>query len=696
MHKILKYSAFGASLLASSFLTAPLSYAEEILEVNPIAVEAPILMSYPSSTSYDSSNTASPLAYSDGASYLGSLPGVTAARFGGHGLEPFIRGQSQGQLNIVNGDSYVFGGCPNRMDPPSAYMNIQQHDTVTVVQGYQSVLNGFGGSGGSVIVQHGLPDFTETLSATGLVQGGYDSNSEMWNTGANVTAGTVLGYANAYGSYKDAKNYEDGNGDEVRSAFTEHSGGLNVGYTPEGTHLSLGADIHKIDDALFPGAGMDSPLSKGQTFKAALERDLDGKVFQSVKLSTYASLVDHIMDNFSLRPFTAATPLRVDSQSDTYGAKLESDLMLSDQPVEAALEWRRNNRNADRIVNTTGALQSLLWPDITMNEASFAGETAYDLSDKSRLVVGGRYDYVHVDYGRANDAAPAAGNRTPNDIYTQFYGHGASSQTEHNLGALLRLEHDYDESTLLYSGLSRSVRTADATERGLANFMGAGGATSWVGNPNIDPEKHHQLDMGFDITKPVWSFGGSAYANYVEDYILRDSARSQPGILVNFPNADIYRNIDAFLAGFEIRGSWQFNPDWLLEADTTYTFGADIDAGRALPQIPPLQGTVGVTWKALDYLEVGGAARWALEQTRVDTNPLTATGRDVDKTNGHAVFDLEGTLTEFEPASLNFGVKNIFDSTYTNHLNRSNISDPTEVQVNEPGRSFYVQLRVPF
>ncbi|HOO82633.1 MAG TPA: TonB-dependent receptor [Alphaproteobacteria bacterium] len=695
MHNIFKYSAFGASLLVSSFLVAP-SYAEEIIEVDPIAVEALMMMSYPASASYDSSDAASPLRYSDGADYLGSLPGVTAARFGGHGLEPFIRGQSQGQLNIVNGDSYVFGGCPNRMDPPSAYMNIQLRDTVTVIQGYQSVLNGFGGSGGSVIVEQGRPDFGEALAVTGLVQGGYDGNSEMWNAGANVTAGTLLGYANAYGSYKDAENYEDGDGDEVRAAFIERSGGLKVGYTPEGAHLSLGADYRKINDALFPGAGMDSPLSKGQTFKAALERDLDGKIFQRVKVSTYASLVDHIMDNFSLRPFTAAMPLRVDSQSDTYGAKLEKDFVLFDQPVESVLEWRRNNRNADRIVNTTGALQSLLWPDITINEASLAGESAYDLGDKSRLVVGGRYDYVHVDYGRADTPAPAAGNRTPNDIYSQFYGYGASSKTEHNLGGLLRLEHDYSASTLFYTGLSRSVRTADATERGLANFMGAGGATSWVGNPDIDPEKHHQMDIGFDITEPVWSFGGSAYANYVEDYILRDSARSQPGILVNFPDADIYRNINAFLAGFEVRGFWRFASDWTLEADATCTFGADIDAGRALPQIPPLQGKVGVTWQALDYLEVSGKARWALEQTRVDTNSLSSTGRDVDKTNGYAVFDLEGTITEFDPASLNFGVKNIFDSTYANHLNRSNISDPTEVQVNEPGRSFYVQLRVPF
>lgn len=696
MNKFFKYGALSlsASLLVSSFLTTP-SSAQEVLSTSPISVEASLITS-PASASYNASNTGAPLSYSDGANYLSSLPGVTASRFGGHGLEPFIRGQSQGQLNIISDDSYTFGGCPNRMDPPTAYMNIQEHDTVTIVQGYQSVLNGFGGAGGSVIVEQGTPDFNDTLSATGLIQGGYDGNSEMWNTGANITAGTTLGYADAYGSYKDAGNYEDGNGDEVRSSFTERSGGLKLGYTPEGTHFSLGMDYHKVEDALFPGAGMDSPLAEGKKFKAALEQNLDNDIVQNVKISGYSSLVDHVMDNFSLRTQTAPMPLRVDSESNTYGIKLENDLTLANQPVTTALEWRRNNRNADRIVNTTGALQSLLWPDITINEVGIAGETAYELSQKSRLIVGGRYDYVHVDYGRADVAAPATGNRTANDTYSQFYGITASSKTEHNIGGLLRLEHDYNHDILLYSGLSRSVRTADATERGLANFMGMGGANSWVGNPNIKPEKHHQLDAGFDIGKHGWSFGGSAYANYVEDYILRDSARSQSGILVNLPNADIYRNIDALLTGFEMRGAWQVDQDWMLEADATYTFGANIDAGRALPQIPPLQGKVGIRWQALDYLELAGTTRWAIEQNRVDTNPLLATGRDVDETNGYAVFNLEGTVTEFDPASLTFGVKNIFDTNYTNHLSRSNISDPTEVQVNEPGRSFYVQLSVPF
>ena len=41
---------------------------------------------------------------------------------------------------------------------------------------------------------------------------------------------------------------------------------------------------------------------------------------------------------------------------------------------------------------------------------------------------------------------------------------------------------------------------------------------------------------------------------------------------------------------------------------------------------------------------------------------------------------------------INAGVANVFDRTYANHLNRSNVFDPTVVQVNEPGRTYWLRL----
>ena len=46
--------------------------------------------------------------------------------------------------------------------------------------------------------------------------------------------------------------------------------------------------------------------------------------------------------------------------------------------------------------------------------------------------------------------------------------------------------------------------------------------------------------------------------------------------------------------------------------------------------------------------------------------------------------------------ALDAGIDNLFDKAYANHLNRANAFDPVQVQVNEPGRSFWARLTATF
>ncbi len=684
-------------LCASTALTAP-ACAVENLMLDEIIVTAPRSTS-PAVESYDTDYFIPSYSYSDGGDYLRFVPGITSGRFGGHGLEPFIRGQSQNQLNIIAEDAYTFGGCPNRMDGPAAYLDIESYDRILVTKGYQTVLNGPGATGGSIILKRDVRELGEEFSVSGDVSSGFDGNGSTWNAGARVLAGTTDAYVRAHSSYKNGGDYEDGDGDEVRSSFEQTTGGVAIGVTPEDTHFFLSYDFHRIDDALFPGAGMDSPMSEAQTFRAGFEKDFEDGLVRKFDTSFYGSLVDHVMDNYSLRP-AGAMFRKVESQSNTYGAKMKTDLDLGGQIIKTSLEYRRNIRDADRLqgmaANNVNMLQAVMWPDISADEIGLAVETTFNLGSEDRLIVGGRYDYVNVGYGRADQVAGVTG-LSANDVYNLFYGYGAEQKSEHNFGGLLRYEHDFSEGVTFFTGVSRAVRTADATERGLANYMVMmGDNRSWVGNPNIDPEQHHQLDFGVKIEQKNWDFGASAYVNHVDDYILRDSARGQAGILLNAPNADVYRNVNALLSGFELQGGWNITPALRVEGDATYTYGQNLDEDMALAQIPALQGSVNVFWQAHDYVEIGSTMRWATKQSRVDTDPTTGTGRDVRKTSGYAVFDVSATVTKLDPLSVTVGVSNLFDETYASHLNRSNISDPTEIQVNEPGRSFYIRAKMPF
>ncbi|MES9847772.1 MAG: TonB-dependent receptor plug domain-containing protein, partial [Candidatus Thiodiazotropha sp.] len=80
----------------------------------------------------------------DGGDFLRDINGVSGIRMGGHGIDPVIRGQSQNRLNIILDGAYIHGGCPNRMDPPTAYSALESYDSVTVIKGSQTVIYGGG------------------------------------------------------------------------------------------------------------------------------------------------------------------------------------------------------------------------------------------------------------------------------------------------------------------------------------------------------------------------------------------------------------------------------------------------------------------------------------------------------------------------------------------------------------------------
>lgn len=631
----------------------------------------------------------------DGGEFLRDLPGISGVRMGGHAIDPVIRGQQGNRLNIVNDGIVVYGGCPNRMDPPSAFAIPETYDRIVVRQGYQTVTEGPGGPGGSVSFERDAPTFEPGKPYRAKVGGGINSNGNTRDAFADVAAGTDGFYLRAIGSRKEADNYDDGDGNEVRSAFGERGLDLLAGYGQEGgPTLEIGYTYDKITDALFAGAGMDSPLSENKAFHLKGEHPVFAGPLSLIRASAYTGTVDHRMDNYTLRTRTAPMAMRVDSESDTYGGSLSGDLQLGETVVTMGADLQNSRREAlrysgmsDMMVNR---LSSILWPDTEIRQIGLFAEGKMPVTDATQLVIGARYDRVDAASHRANDIATTTG-RSPNDLYRSYYGVTAEDRTENNVGGLVRLEHDLSGAVTLHAGVSRSVRTADATERAIASDQMA---SSWVGNPAIDPEQHHQAEIGLSVSQPRWSAGGSLYIDRVNDFILRDTARGQDGILLA-NGASVFRNVDALLTGFTVEGKYRLTDRWTLSGDVAYTHAENLDDSRAIAQIPPLEAGITLAYQG-DGWGVGTKLRGALRQTRVDSNPATGSGLDTGETPGWATQDIFVTVSLLEPFEIKAGITNLFDRSYAYHLNKANAFDPTQVQVNEPGRSFFVRVTAEF
>jgi len=628
----------------------------------------------------------------DGGALLSSIPGISASRMGGHGSDPVIHGQQQTQLSVINDGAITHGGCPNRMDPPSSFVTPNSFDSLTIIKGYQSVQYGTGGTGGTVIFEKGpVPFLSNTMGTQGNADGKYESNGQLRSLSADMAAGNNQGQVRAAWSASTANNYEDGGDNTVRSAFSAESFSLMPIWTPdEDTILKMSAELNRTDDVLYAGAGMDSPEGSALTHRINFSKILHLDTLKKFAANIYSSRVDHVMDNYSLRTNTGMK-MKAPSESNTYGGTLSGDFKFSGIPFAVGTDMQYNNRNAWRysgpaIAAEATSPQSRLWPDAQIHQNGLFVEATPDISDELHLRAGTRYDYVTAE---AKAAGTVFGTASPNSLYLSHYGTTATTQREHNLGGLLRLEYDLSDQTLLFTGLSRSVRTADATERYIAANSGTA-SSRWIGNPNINPEKHNQFDVGISHASSNWGAALSAYYDRVNDFIMRDLARGQDGIIAT-SNETIYRNIDATLMGLETQASYKLTPFLNLSGNMAFTYGNNEEDNDALAQIPPLEGSVALEY-APDIYTIGAKFNFATRQHRIDNQ---TSHRDVSQTGGYGTFDIYGS-TKLGALDMRVGVTNLFDKQYAQHLNRSNAFDPTEIQVNEPGRSFGIQLHARF
>jgi iron complex outermembrane receptor protein len=397
--------------------------------------------------------------------------------------------------------------------------------------------------------------------------------------------------------------------------------------------------------------------------------------------------------------------MATETTSDTHGGTISADLVTNGGTEWTfGLDHQTNNREARRYRGPAAGgdpevLQAVMWPDVDTSISGIFAEFNSSISEQNSIKAGLRYDHVSTNIRDEDVVANVGGmmalRRTPNQLFNAYYGDTAENEDENNIGGFFTFEHRLNDETALFATLSRSVRTADATERYLAGDH-AMAANRWVGNPNLDPEKHHQIEFGVNTNKSGWDLSASVFYNKVDDFILRDRARGQDGILMS-DGATIYRNVDATLYGLEADAGIRWSSNWASRATLAYVHSENTSDNRPIAQTPPLEGTINLEYSNSNWY-AGGKVVAQSKQTRVEDDSTTDSGVDAGKTGGWAILNLYGGYEITENATVKVGVDNLFDKTYAYHVNRANADpfNPDAVQVNEPGRSVWIRFNADF
>ena len=153
------------------------------------------------------------------------------------------------------------------MDPPSSFASPNAFDQVTVIKGVQSMRYGPGGTAGTVLYERNVPTFSEPTDWRAELATSYGSWHENPELGIDASVGVGGFFLRAQGGLRSLDSYEDGDGNTVRSAFESEHANLMVGYGDATTgQVELGIEAARTNDALFAGAGMDSPEDAADTY----------------------------------------------------------------------------------------------------------------------------------------------------------------------------------------------------------------------------------------------------------------------------------------------------------------------------------------------------------------------------------------------------------------------------------------------
>ncbi|MCP5066142.1 MAG: TonB-dependent copper receptor [bacterium] len=627
----------------------------------------------------------------DGASVLEQLPGFALIRQGGSASEPVLRGLGGSRLNIlIDGVPYA-GACNHAMDPATTYVNPGEFDQLVVLRGPQSVRHA-GAISGEVDFKRSPVRFSEP-GATAYVTGLVGSFGRHEGSG-DVAVGSERAYLRASGGYAEGDDYQDGKSRPVFSNYERWNGRLALGLTPAtDTLLELSAEM---SDGQMANATihMDATKLDRRAYGVRFEKSWTDSWLESVELKFDRIVVDHEMDDFTLRPaedpedHSPATAVSLESLVMSQGWKeYQGRGVLHFEPHEAVkLELGVDVRSSDYDARAAGGSQLFLkippatdyelvldnpavlsdepWnPIVEFTNVGAYSELSYAFLSGSRLVGGLRYDRLRTEThtmhaaGEISDVVLSGSNQDRNqDLWSGFLRFELSSPSLPIRAAVgighAQRGHDYWE-VYSYDGFS------------------------------LDPERNTELDIGAYYGGSKITADLSVFMSQIDDFILTY-------------NGVAAANVKARRVGGEAVVSYQIVPELVASAEVSFVHATNVTQGVPLAQMPPLEGALRVRYQG-EFASMGADARMVARQNRIHPDFGNRLGVDTSKTPGFVVLSLYASVKPWPYADLSFGVDNLLDNNYHEHLSRLSSPVPGFVsrdKVNEPGRRFWLRLSV--
>jgi len=597
-----------------------------------------------------------------------------------------------------------------------------------------------------VALDGGAPASVFDAQRTVKLGGGYAGAGGAWEAFAQGGTTFTGGALNAAAAQRSIGDFRDGGGTDVRFGYDRSTAQLGGAWFPDAQRsLRAGVVYDRIDDLLMPlgvpvvesgiplieGAGADPLKTERTGVRLAFEDARGFGALQRVRVAGGWVELDRAADNFTLRTTPAPNRIRNALNASIWDATVSGDFSVAGAELRLGAELRSDTR--DGVRRGGPAVNNL--NQTTGYQAPGPEATTYGafVEAGGRPWAGGslagalRWQWWEADITRADDAFALPGFAgTPRSLYALYYGAGLDlSPRRDALSGLVEARHRFaSDGPEARVSAGRIARFPDLFEFSVAlpsspaTNVPNGTPSRQIGNPGLATEIHNRIEAGLtwagadwvdwrrvrgasggSFAAQSWRLALSASYDRIDDFVSRDRARAQAGVL-RADNAAIWRSVDAEIAAAEADLQWNLTRNFSLRANVWWNYGENTSDDRPLYGIRPLETTLIADWHdrlgAVGTWNAAARLRAVAKQDRADADPATGSGYDPAATDGFTVLDLFAGVQFSDRVGVQVGLDNVLDRRYAEHVSYRTTDDTNLGLVYAPGRFAWLRVVVNF
>lgn len=620
----------------------------------------------------------------DTAAIIRNLPGAAIVRNGSQTGILQLRGLSGDRVGVrVNGMT-ITPACPNHMDPPLHYAHASHGDLIERFAGISPVSVGGDYIGGSLLMKSAKPIFStdESLLTKGVLGASFLGSQDATRLNAELTLANANASMHYHGSTATADDLRYPGGTVSASGYDSTNHDVTAAWHTSRGYIAIDTGFSSTRDAGTPALPMD--MVKDDAWRFGFTQN-ENYAWGIIENRLYVHDIDHLMDNFTLRPVSGMA-MESPAASRDYGWRSDVMLPRGDHKLRAGIDVHRNEFEAMQIAKTSG-LQRDTFNDNRRSRTGVYADWEQKHSSAWSSRIGVRGDMVISEAGAVSNAImPGLVINQDRDAFNS----ADRSFTDVLPAATAALRFSPDENTGIELAMALKSRAPSLVERYLWTPLNASAGLAdgrtYLGNLDLNPETSFQLALAVSRTGKNWNAEITPFyqsiSNYIQGMPISRMVAGKPVLQ--------YTNIDrAELYGLELTGDWQFNNELSLNGNLSYVRGRNKDTGGDLYRIAPLRGMFDLSYRR-DSWESHLEWVWADSQNRVSVL------QDEESSPGYGVLNLRVAKTFTDSVRLELGLENLLDKHYTDHLGGVNRVTGGDLASGEhipgAGRFAYVSL----